>query len=1019
MSSRRIWSLGVRAAGVLLALAGPSWSIAAPPLVAPTGPLSPQEQQKQFHLPPGFEIQLFASEPAIHKPMNITFDSAGRLFVTDTLEYPYPAAKGATPRDTVKILEDRNLDGTADRITTFVDQLNIPLGVMPVPDGVVVYSIPGVWHCADTDGDGHADTRHQLFANFGHRDTHGMINSFTHGLDGWLYACHGFANDSAPQGTDGHQVRMNSGNTFRMRFDGSRVEQITHGQVNPFGMTVDPLGNFYTADCHSMPLYMLLRGAYYPSFGKAHDGLGFGPKMIKHDHGSTGIGGVAYYAASQFPAEYRDTIFIGNPVTGRVNHDRLESHGSTYEAIELTDFVSCDDPWFRPVNLQVGPDGALYIADFYNKIIGHYEVPLEHPGRDRHRGRIWRVVYTGAGVDTPAKVAPPMAPVVAQASLIRLLELLGDDNLTQRTLATHELVQRIGSEAVEPLRSLLASPEAKVWQRVHGMWALERLEGLSPELIERLANDADRAVRVHLMKLLAERSWQTEPIVLRGLSDPDPFVRRAAADALARHASSEHVAALLELWRTTPAEDTHLTHVARMALRDQLLAPGVYARLPELVGDDPDSLARLTEVSLGAPTSDAAAFEFSRLKSEEPPQDLEAHFRHAVRYLAEAQLNELYDYALSLRTAPESQQIAAVRGIGRGAQERGQEPPERVINWATQLARQLLAAQKSAQVRQGIDLASDFRLPLFDALAQAAGREARFDGLRTAAMDACAVNDPARAVELVGAYLGDPSEPLAVRQHAAGVMAQINDDRSRAALLTSLETAGRRLSIRIASELSKSPPGGEGLLAAVELGKASAQLLHETPVVARLRTHNLPNFEQRLKKLTAGLPAPDQRIRELIQQRRGEYARSNPDLEKGAAVFKKHCSACHRIGDLGEKVGPNLDGVGIRGLDRLLEDVLDPSRNVDQAFRTALVVTSDGRILTGLPLREEGQVVVLADAQGKEMRVSKQDIDERTESQLSIMPTNVPELINETDFVHLIGYLLAQRATNEPPEEAR
>ena len=299
--------------------------------------------------------------------------------MTDTLEYPYPAKEGVAPRDTVKILADRDGDGAADEITTFVDGLNIPLGVMPIPGGVIVYSIPEIMRCLDTDGDGQADTREPLYANFGHRDTHGMVNSFTRGLDGWIYACHGFANDSTPQGTDGQAIKMNSGNTFRMRLDGSHVEYFTHGQVNPFGLSFDPLGNLYSADCHTLPIYMLLRGAYYPSFGKPHDGLGFGPTMIDHNHGSTGIGGIAYYAAEQFPPEYRDTIFIGNPVTGRVNHDRLDAHGSTYEAVEQPDFITCDDPWFRPVDLQLGPDGALYVADFYNCIIGHYEVPLEHP----------------------------------------------------------------------------------------------------------------------------------------------------------------------------------------------------------------------------------------------------------------------------------------------------------------------------------------------------------------------------------------------------------------------------------------------------------------------------------------------------------------------------------------------------------------------------------------------------------------------------------------------------------------
>ncbi len=126
-------------------------------------------------------------------------------------------------------------------------------------------------------------------------------------------------------------------------------------------------------------------------------------------------------------------------------------------------------------------------------------------------------------------------------------------------------------------------------------------------------------------------------------------------------------------------------------------------------------------------------------------------------------------------------------------------------------------------------------------------------------------------------------------------------------------------------------------------------------------------------------------------------------------MFEKHCAACHRIGDKGAKVGPNLDGVGIRGPERLLEDILDPSRNVDQAFRTTQVVTADGRSLIGLALREEGNILVLADAQGKEVRVPLDEIEERVVSPLSVMPANVAELVNETDFVHLIGYLLSQR----------
>jgi putative heme-binding domain-containing protein len=992
------------------------WLIAAvradaPPLVAPTEALTPAEQQKLFHLPPGFEIQLFAHEPELHKPMNITFDSAGRLWVTDTLEYPYPAAEGATPRDSVKILVDRDTDGRADNVSTFVDGLNIPLGVMPIRGGVIVYGIPSVMRCTDTDNDGKADTRETLYAGFGYRDTHGMVNSFTRGLDGWLYACHGFANDSATQGSDGHQIKMNSGNTFRMRMDGSRVEQITHGQVNPFGMTFDPLGNMYTADCHTLPVYMLLRGAYYPSFGKAHDGLGFGPTMIKHDHGSTGIGGIVYYAAEHFPPEYRDTLFIGNPVTGRVNHDKLAAHGSTFEAIEQPDFVTCDDPWFRPVNLQVGPDGALYIADFYNRIIGHYEVPLTHPGRDRERGRIWRVVYTGRGVSDPPKTPPArVATLASEASLDQLLEMLDDDNLVQRTLATHEIVDRIGVSAIGGLQKLLVLADSTTHQRVHAMWALERLAGLNDTLLAKLAADNDRAVRTHVMKLLAERSWESSSLVAAALTDADPFVRRAAADALARHPLASNVQPLLTLWRQTVPADTHLIHTARMALRDQLQMPGVYGQLQQIAGDDRDSLDRLADVSLGVPTEAAAAFILSQLSSDTLAPRREELVHHTARYLAEERLADLYRLALGLQELPLDQQVGVVRSLGRGVQERGATLPGDVVDWVKQVAETLLSADNEGQARQGIELARDLRLPLFDQLASAAGRESRFAQLRPAALDACVANDASRAQALVASILTEPAEPIDLRQHAARTLAAINTDESRARLLAHLQAAPERLAVEIAAALAESSQGGEGLLAAVSEGKASARLLQETNVVTRLKSRNLPDFEARLAKLTAGLPPRDQRINELIAQRSQLMAGGQPEVVRGAEVFAKHCANCHRIGEQGAKIGPNLDGVGIRGADRLLEDILDPSRNVDQAFRTTQIVTIDGRIVTGLALREEGEIVVLADGQGKELRVPKEEIDERVESQISLMPSNVPDLVNEADFVHLVGYLLSQKA---------
>ena len=365
---------------------------------------------------------------------------------TDTLEYPFPKPPGTPGRDTVKILSDFRPDGRAGKIRTFADGLNIPIGLLPYPSGreAVVHNIPNVYLMRDTDGDGRADSREVLYGVIGHRDTHGMTNAFSWGFDGWIYACHGFANNSKVQGKDHRPIEMNSGNTYRMRPDGSHAEYVTHGQVNPFGLAFDPLGNLYSCDCHSRPVYQLLRGAWYPSFGKPDDGLGFGPEMVTHDHGSTGIAGISYYAADQFPEAYRGLVFIGNVVTNRINVDRIEWHGSTPKGIEQPDFVWSEDNWFRPVDIELGPDGALYIADFYNRIIGHYEVELTHPGRDRSSGRIWRIVYRGTDGKEPP---PPSSNDRTKASTADLVADLGHSNLSVRISAANQLagLARVGT----------------------------------------------------------------------------------------------------------------------------------------------------------------------------------------------------------------------------------------------------------------------------------------------------------------------------------------------------------------------------------------------------------------------------------------------------------------------------------------------------------------------------------------------------------------------------------------------
>jgi len=978
--------------------------------VAPTLPLTPEEQREKFQLPPGFEIQLVVAEPQIQKPMNLNFDARGRLWVTHSVEYPWPA-KESPGRDGLTVLGEIGADGRAGSVTRFADGLNIPIGVLPLPGGVLAYSIPTIDFFADTDNDGKADERTPYYQSIEYRDTHGMTNSFTRWIDGWIYACHGFANTSHLRGSDGHEIVMNSGNTYRMRADGSHVEYFTHGQVNPFGLTFDPLGNLYSSDCHTKPLYQLLRGAWYPSFGKPHDGLGFGPTTLEHLHGSTGIAGVVYYAAEQFPAKYCDTIFIGNPVTGRINHDRLEPHGSSYRAIEQPDFVSCEDPWFRPVDIQLGPDGAMYIADFYNCIIGHYEVPLEHPRRDRYRGRIWRVVYRG---DEEAE--PPAIPNFTSESLAELLDRLADENLTVRVMATNEICDRFGKqvETIAAVNALLASEESTATQRAHGMWIVERLGGLSDGQIERFAADEGRLVRVHVTKLLAERAeWTSSQAALasRLLGDADPFVRRAAADALGRHPRREQVEPLLALWRETPSDDTHLIHTARMALRDHLRVPGMYAEIDELVADD-DVASRIAELSIGVHSPESAAFVLRYLIDGEVNREQLGNMLHyAARYVSDDQWPSIFAYAEVYDGGDVDDQVTVLRAMRNAAQERGKPLFEGATAWAQRLAGKLLGSSDPNTTRTGIELAREFGMPdAFGRIRRLAQAPKRQDHVRRAAMEALVALDGARAEQVLAELLAAIDERVTIRQFAANKLAGLNRESARRILLDQLTTAPAQLSVQIAQVLCYGHDGAVALLEAVEAGKASARLLKETAVARQLTRHNIPDRDEQVERLTASLPPEDDRIQQLIAQRREHFEQASKDAQRGLAVYQKNCSACHRVGNEGKKIGPELDGVGLRGPERLIEDLLDPSRNVDQAFRATLLTTVDGRVVSGLVLREEGNVLILADAEGKEVRVPMDEIDERETSPLSPMPANVAELVSPDDFNHLLAFLLEQRA---------
>ncbi len=1014
----------------------PKW--APSPHVAATEPLSPEQQIKKMKLPPGFEIQLVAADPDIRKPINIAFDAAGRLWVTESIEYPF-AAKEGQGRDTVKILEDFGPDGRARKITTFADKLNIPIGVLPDIDGkgALVYSIPSIQHMRDIDGDGKADKREVYYSGFGSKDTHGMTGEFLRGFDGWIYACHGFANTSNVKSKDGSSsLSMTSGNTYRFKPDGSRIEKFTTGQVNPFGIAIDPLGNLYTADCHSRPLTMLMRGAWYESFSRPHDGLGFAPQLNTFNGHSTALCGIAYYAADQFPTQYHNKLFLGDVVLNRVNAYKLEWTGKPqFPAIfnpkekmaVMEDFITSQDPWFRPVDIKLGPDGCLYIADFYTRIIGHYEIDLKHPGRDNTKGRIWRVVWRGEQKNENPR------PVIdlTKADVPTLVEKLANPNLMVRLHAADQLVERGGNDAVERLQKILAPffESGDSARKAHALWILERMGKLDDKTLEIAVTRVGKnlEVRTHGLRILAEKkNWTPDytRMIAKGVfSDVrSPKLTRIAIEALAAHPHPDHVEALLSISRSYfDSGDPHAKYAWRYALREQLREPSVWEKF-DMAKVDYTTSHYMVEICKALTHEPAAAFVKGHIeRTKSPAADL---YRHAVRYgkddateWAIRHADKQY-YVLPDRESPELPQLAAIlKAIVQANQERGRKLSEAERTALAGTVQRMLGSKLSrpnnremfaAAAELAGTLKLESTLQKLIELARSAGNDVQLCKASVAA--AVAINPLEAAKQLQDILFDRPflSSPAA-RDTITSTLASLDVPEAYQVLLRMLEKAPAPMQTTIALGMSSSAQGGDRLLKAIEAGKASPRLLQDKAIEIRLVSAKVANVKDRLQKLTQGLPPADARMQELIAAQSKAFSSSQRDVELGQKVFQKSCANCHQVNNQGAKIGPQLDGIGVRGLERLLEDLLDPNRNVDQAFRTTQIVTKKGQTFTGLFLREEGAIVILGDKDGKEIRIEKALIDERNVIPLSPMPSNFVETIGAGDFNHLLAYLLAQR----------
>jgi putative heme-binding domain-containing protein len=978
--------------------------------IRPTEPRTPEEELAGFILPPGFEIELYASEPQIDKPMNLNFDAQGRLWVTQSFEYPFPTI-GSTGTDKLTIIEDTDQDGRADKFSLVKDSLNIPIGVLPFNDGALVFSVPNVYRFYDKTHDDNLESFKKVLGPFGYQDTHGMVSNLMRGYDGWVHACHGFTNRSVISGEDGDTITLVSGNTFRFLQQGRRVEQLTFGQVNPFGLVFDEYGYTYSTDSHSSPLYQLIRGGDYPHFGKVSV-MGFAPDMKSLEKEATALCGITQYADVLFPEEFRGNFFIGDVVNSRVHRYSATWNGSSPVGKSETDFIKSEDPWFRPVNVKLGPDGALYIADFYNAIIGHYEAPLDHPKRDKKRGRIWRVTYKGERRKSPDLLT---------ASAATLVKALDSDNLPTRMLATDQFTDRFGPEAKDLLQEHLSNGELTARQTVHTLWALHRIGALTDDKLKAAVASDNALVRVHALRIVRERPVDNSyyELIVAALDDKDPHVRRAALELLPQHASQASLNAALGVLRSTDATlDNHLYYTARLTIRNILRNESVLKEAVTRQWSDEDSRI-LAAIMVDVPLPASAKFLSDFMERGTLPEErIPAAYTQISRFTPVAELSTMVDHALSRYKDDVKVQSHVYKAIVEGLNQRGGDVKLKIFDeYAPSLAQKLLqiypptdtteVEEKFIHQRTAIDIAGDYRVRSLEPALKGFLTEGHRLGwtIRGAALRSLMKINPANAS--LGTYIVVNDSVREYQRRIVAVMGEfpgkaINDE------LGSIKVIPTDVQESVVIALAGTSEGKDIVLRKVRAGEILPRAMAGSRSGEQMMSNANTRQQKEFATLTADLAPISEERQKLINQRMSAFEvvdKTSLVAASGKQVFDQNCGVCHKTGgQMG--VGPQLDGIGKTGARGLIEKIIDPNRNISKAFQNYTIKLKDGSVKTGLFRRDEGQSRVYADITGKEFSIRRGDIAEEKASKYTLMPDSFAETIPEGEFQQLIGYLL-------------
>lgn len=1011
---------------------GDRWGIQGAPITKMQAPLPAEESAKHFVTPRGFSVSKFVSDPELKgKPIAMNWDARGRLWVCETYDYPNELQPPAQGRDRIRICEDTDHDGVADKFQVFAEKLSIPTGIVFYRGGAVVQDGTETVYLRDTNGDDVADERKVLITGWGLGDTHGGVSNFQWGLDNWVWGMQGY-NQSEPT-IDGVKTPGFRQGFFRFRLEGpadavkvAEVEFIRSSNNNTWGLGIAEDGLIFGSTAnHNPSMFMPIANRYYERvrgwspqvLGMISDTFLFQPitdkvRQVDQFGGYTAGCGAALYTARNYPQPYWNrTKFVCEPTGHLVGTFTLHREGSDYSSQSPFNLLASDDEWSSPILAEVGPDGNVWVIDWYNYIIQHNPTPqgfktgkgaaYESDLRDKKHGRIYRLLY---GKDAPpaAKYAPAD---LATASPADLVKALNSPTMLVRKTAQQLLIERGKPDVVPALIELVRNEAVDAIGlnvgAIHALWTLKGLGAIDGEGSDgfRAAtgalSHASPGVRRNALQVLPASAESPKAVAKAGVSaDKDPQVRLAALLALADLPASDESGKILSDAASRPADlDRWLTDAVIAGAANN--AAGFLQGLSRSKGNDTGDADPLNPVSLRIATIVAEHVGRGGAKGNDVDAIL-ASVAAADDRLFEAVFNGLS------KGWPKSQRLELSAATEKALLDRLSKLPAGTRGQVVRLAG--IWGSKAFEAQIG-NIAAALHADVMKADLKDEDRVAAARQLVDFKPD-----DGALARSLLETITPQSGTPF-----ASGILEALGGSTANEVGPAIVERLGaltpevKRTAIRI---LLSRPASTAALLGGVESGQIqfSDLSLDQKQALASHPDRTLRDRAKKLLSMGGGLPNPD---REKVVQDLHALTEKTGDPALGKVVFTKNCSKCHMHSGEGQKIGPDLTGMAVHPKHELLIHILDPSRSVEGNFRTYTVVTTEGQVLVGMLASETRTSIELIDAEAKRHAIQRSDIDELKGSTKSLMPEGFEKQVSPDDIVNLLEFL-TQRGKYTP-----